>query len=165
MLAAEAKCKSTHRAPWLQALHKATTRLHILKRVFSQWRTGLDGSTAIAIKQSKLRLPLSIPTSLEDLKAALRNAQRSRREVEKKGKERKNVYHQDRIKALQLANPKKDPDVIEKAFHSAIAPRLQKKCFGRFRPLDQRHQAGYHQSKFLKIPYMTQKTLRPFLSL
>jgi hypothetical protein len=67
--------------------------------------------------------PLSIPTSLEDLKAALRNAQRSRWEVIKKGKELRNVYHQDRIKALQLANPKKDPDVIEKAFHSAQASK------------------------------------------
>jgi hypothetical protein len=123
MLAAEAKCKSTHRAPWSQALHEATTRLHILKRVLSQWRTGLDGSTAIAIKQSKLRSPLSIPTLLEDLKAALRNAQRSQREVIKKGKELRNVYYQDRIKALQLANPKKDPDVIEKAFHSAQASK------------------------------------------
>jgi hypothetical protein len=49
--------------------------------------------------------------------------QRSRREVIKKGKELRNVYHQDRIKALQLANPKKDSDAIEKAFHSAQASK------------------------------------------
>jgi hypothetical protein len=57
MMAAEAKCKSTHRAPLSKALHEATTRLHILKRFLSQWRTGLNGSTAIAIKQSKLNKP------------------------------------------------------------------------------------------------------------
>jgi hypothetical protein len=118
MLAAEAQCKLTHCAPWSKALHKATTRLHILKRVLSQWRTGLDGSTAVAIKQSKLNSPLTIPTSLADLNVALRDAQRSRWEVIKKGKELRNVYHRDRIKALQLANPKTDPDAIEKAFHS-----------------------------------------------
>jgi hypothetical protein len=33
------------------------------------------------------------------------------------------MYHQDRIKALQLVNPKKDPDAIEKAFHSAQASK------------------------------------------
>jgi hypothetical protein len=123
MLAAEAQCKSTHRAPWSKALHESTTRLHILKRVLSQWQTGLDGSTAIAIKQSKLSSPLIIPSSLAELKVALRDAQRARREVIKKGKELRNVYHQDRIKALQLANPKKDPDSIEKAFHSAQASK------------------------------------------
>jgi hypothetical protein len=43
--------------------------------------------------------------------------------VIEKGKELRNAYHQDRIKALQLANSKKDPDAIEKAFHSAQASK------------------------------------------
>jgi hypothetical protein len=43
--------------------------------------------------------------------------------VIKKRKELRSVYQQDRIKALQLANPKTDPDAIEKAFHSAEASK------------------------------------------
>jgi exonuclease III len=123
MLAAEAKCKSTTRAPWSKALHDATTKLYILKRALSQWRTGLDGTTALAIMQSKLDHPIIIPTTLADLRLALRDAQRARREVIKQGRELRSMYQQDRIKALQLANPKKAPEIIEKAFYNAQASK------------------------------------------
>jgi hypothetical protein len=75
MLAAEARCKSTTRAPWSKALHEATTQLYILKMALSQWRTGLDVNTAIMIKQSKIENPVVIPDTLEGIKKALREAQ------------------------------------------------------------------------------------------
>lgn len=123
MLAAEAQCKSTTRAPWSKALHEATTRLYILKMTLSQWKTGLEGQESILIKQSKLEHPIEIPTTLAGMKTALREAQRERRAVIIKGKELRSMYQKDRIRALQLASPKKDPQLIEKAFHSAQASK------------------------------------------
>jgi endonuclease/exonuclease/phosphatase family metal-dependent hydrolase len=123
MLSAELKCKSTARSPWSKELHAATTRLHILKRVLSQWRTGLDGTIAITMKQSKLDTPIVIPTSLQDIQRALREAQIARRTVIRKAKDLRYMSQQDRIRALQLANPKKDPLEIEKAFHNARAAK------------------------------------------
>jgi hypothetical protein len=76
MLAAEATCKSTNRAPWSKALHEAMNRLYILKRALSQWLTGLDMSVAISMRQAKLESPVPIPNTLPDLKTALREAQK-----------------------------------------------------------------------------------------
>jgi exonuclease III len=123
MLAAEATCKSTNRAPWSKALHEAMNRLYILKRALSQWLTGLDMSVAISMRQAKLESPVPIPNTLPDLKTALREAQKHRREVLRSGKEHRQTYQQDRILALQMANPKKAPATIEKAFYSSIASK------------------------------------------
>jgi exonuclease III len=123
MLAAEADCKSTTRAPRSKALHEATTHLYILKMALSQWRRGLDGNTAILIKQSKIETPIEIPDTIEGIKKALRDAQRARRQVIKQGKELRSMYQKDRIRALQLAEPKKDPQIIEKAFYNTQASK------------------------------------------
>jgi hypothetical protein len=117
---------------------------------------------AIAIKQSKLNFPVMIPTSLADLKAAQRDAQRSQREVIKKEKELRNVYHQDRFKALQLANPIRQIQMLLRKCFTAL--KHLKRCFERSRLLDQLYPAGYHQSRFLWIQHTTQKTPRPYLS-
>jgi hypothetical protein len=123
MVAAEARCKSTTHGPWSKALHEATTHLYILKMALSRWRTGLDGNTAILIKQSKIENPVVIPDTQEGIKKALREAQRARRNVIKQGKELRSMYQTDRIRALQLAEPKKDPQLIKKAFATAQASK------------------------------------------
>lgn len=123
MLFAEATCKSTPRAPWSKALHEVMNRLYILKRVLSQWLTGLDSSRSIASMQAKLSSPIEIPTTRAAINASLRKAQKDRRLIVQKAKTFRETFKQDRIRALQLASPKKAPEIVEKAFHSAQASK------------------------------------------
>jgi hypothetical protein len=99
------------------------TQLYIIKKAISQQRTNIDMSVPIAVMQAKLNNPISIPTSPAELNQALRAAQKLRREVLAKGKELRQFFKQDRIKALQLASPKKPPDLIEKSFHGVQASK------------------------------------------
>jgi hypothetical protein len=74
MLAAEATCKSTARAPWSKALHEAMNKLFILKRVLSQHLTGIDMTTSIRIMQSKLTAPVAIPVEHTIIQSMLHQA-------------------------------------------------------------------------------------------
>jgi hypothetical protein len=74
MVAAEATCKSTARAPWSKALHKAMNKLFILKRVLSQHLTGIDMTTSIRIMQSKMTAPVAIPVEHTIIQSMLRQA-------------------------------------------------------------------------------------------
>jgi hypothetical protein len=99
------------------------TQLYIIKKAMSQQRTNIDMSVLIDLMQAKLDNPILIPTTKAELNQALRAAQTLRREVLKKGKELRQFFKQDHIKAFQLANLKKPPDLIEKSFHSIQASK------------------------------------------
>ena len=123
MLAAEAKCKSTNRQPWSRDLHQAMNRLYILKRVLSQWTTGLNMDQAINIMQQKLSTPITIPSSLSEIKNALREARRDCRNVIAKGYQQRKDRTKDRITALQMANPDKDKDIVAKEYTNTQASK------------------------------------------
>ena len=123
MLAAEKTCKSNIRAPWSKALHLVMNKLYILKRALSSTLNGIDMSVAIALQQTKLDTPITIPDSLEGIKEALRQARRSRREVIKQGKQHRQQYQKDKIRALQMANPSKPPSKVEKVFLNTLASK------------------------------------------
>ena len=123
MLAAEAKCKSTIRQPWSQALHEVMNHLFVLKRALSQKLTKIDMTVGIALKQSKLSIPIEVPEDLREIQGALRQARRDRRAVVLKGVQAKQNFHSEKIKALQMANPSKEPDKVEKTYRNVLASK------------------------------------------
>jgi hypothetical protein len=116
MLAAEQTCKSTIREPWSKALHEVMNRLFVLKRVLSQHLTGIDMSISIKLMHSKMSTPFLIPTERHEVLALLRQARRDRRDVIKQGVRLRKLNQQEKIKALQMANPEKRPEKIEKVY-------------------------------------------------
>jgi hypothetical protein len=123
MLAAEQTCKSTNREPWSKALHEVMNRLFVLKRVLSQHLTGIDMSISIKLVQSKMSIPLLIPTERHEVLALLRQARRDRRDVIKQGVRLRQSNQQEKIKALQMANPEKRPEKIEKVYLNTLASK------------------------------------------
>ena len=123
MLAAEATCHSRNRHPWSLALHHAMTKLYLLKRVLSQYRTGYDMSIPISQMQTTLPEPIDIPTDIKSINTALRAAQQERRILIRKSHQRRRDYNQEKIMALQLANPKINPQQIETNFVNTTASK------------------------------------------
>ena len=123
MLYGEAACKSAIRYPWSKALHLAMNKLYILKRVLSQYHTHFDMTASIHAMQMTLPNPIPIPTTLKDINHDLRAARRDVRQIARDGYKRRKEYAQEKILALQLANPKKSPASIEKSFINAQASK------------------------------------------
>ena len=123
MLFAEAACKSTHRYPWSADLHSAMNKLYILKRVLSQYKTKYDMSLSINTMQATLPVPIPIPTTLKEINHDLNAARREVRQITRDGYKRRKEYAQEKILALQLANPKKSPESIEKSFLNTQASK------------------------------------------
>ena len=123
MLTAEATCKSNNRQPWSRDLHQAMNHLYILKCALSQWTTGLNMEQAINMMQQKIPTPITIPDTLHDIKSALREARRTCREVIAKGRQYRKDKNKDKIAALQMANPDKAKELVEKEFNNTKASK------------------------------------------
>ncbi len=123
MLAAEAKCKSNIRDPWSKALHEVMNRLYILKRALSSKLTGINMSIAIQLKQARRPEPVVIPDTEADIKSDLRQARRDRRIVLRESAQLRKSRQQEKIKALQMANPTKPPDKVEKVYKNTLASK------------------------------------------
>ena len=80
-------------------------------------------SPAITMMQQKLSTPIPIPTTMVDIKLALRAARRECRQVIAKGRAYRKDRTKERIKALQMANPDRDKDVIEKEYNNVQASK------------------------------------------
>jgi hypothetical protein len=123
MLAAEATCKSTPQSPWSKALHEVMNRLFILKQVLRKYLTRLDMSASIHIMLSKLTSPTLIPAEYPIILSMLRQARRDRPEAIKQGDQLRQSSQQEKIKALQMANPEKIPKKVEKVFLNTQASK------------------------------------------
>ena len=123
MLSAEAACKSAIRYPWSKALHLAMNKLYVLKRVHSQYKTKFDMTASINAMQMTLPTPVPIPTTLKEINHDLNAARREVRQITRDGYKRRKEYAQEKILALQIANPKKSPASIEKSFINAQASK------------------------------------------
>ena len=123
MLAAEATCKSNIRAPWSIALHEVMNKLYILKRALSSKLTRIDMTVSIELQQAKLATRIIIPKELAEIQAALRQVRRERRTIIKQGTLLRQTYQQDKIIALQMANPRKNPEQVQKVFLNTLASK------------------------------------------
>jgi hypothetical protein len=80
-------------------------------------------TTSIRIMQSKLTALVAFLVEYTIIQSMLRQARRERREAIKQGVRFRQSHQQEKIKALQMANPDKQPEKVEKAFLNTLASK------------------------------------------
>ena len=120
MLAAEKKVKYFKRLPWSTEVHTAMTKLYITKMQLTQIKTQRDMSKQIQSRQSTLVDLIPSPKTIEEANQALTNARKECRKIAKEKRHQLKTKEADRLAALQLANPDKDPQKLAHQFERAM---------------------------------------------
>ena len=120
MLAAEKKVKYFKRLPWSTEVHIAMTKLYIAKMQLTQLRTKRDMTSQIQMRQSTLLDPIQCPKNIDEANKSLTKARKECRTLAKEKRHKLKTKEADRLAALQLANPDKDPKRLEIQFERAM---------------------------------------------